>query len=278
MIALEEHETHNKNFRSGMVQSWNKFCFQGGYIEFSVKLPGPASPAAVATGLPFGSWVILVVQATSARPRKLAILVQLVRYRILPNQTYVNGTGPYLATHSSGTYAYNGELSYLPACDTLPALVQARTTRDPTTTSVVQRPKSISLKFRCSTRTVPSTRTPRNRFRWHPSTMLTLGATPRRRHHLRRHDHRVQHVHRWPDPGSRLLVTSRARHRFPADPNQYVKYGVEFSPDFNYDGSGSMTWYVDGKPSWTVNPKAFPPRANSTSVSVSFPSSLWLSS
>lgn len=30
------------NKTSGMVQSWNKFCFTGGYVEFSVKLPGTA--------------------------------------------------------------------------------------------------------------------------------------------------------------------------------------------------------------------------------------------
>jgi beta-glucanase (GH16 family) len=29
-----------KEFRSGMVQSWNKFCFIGGIIEISAKLPG----------------------------------------------------------------------------------------------------------------------------------------------------------------------------------------------------------------------------------------------
>ena len=29
-----------KNFKSGMVNSWNKFCFTGGYMEISVQLPG----------------------------------------------------------------------------------------------------------------------------------------------------------------------------------------------------------------------------------------------
>eukprot|EP00878_Enallax_costatus_P032528 GHUV01035753.1.p1 GENE.GHUV01035753.1~~GHUV01035753.1.p1 ORF type:complete len:387 (+),score=53.49 GHUV01035753.1:114-1163(+) len=30
------------NKTSGMVQSWNKFCFTGGLVEFSIKLPGSA--------------------------------------------------------------------------------------------------------------------------------------------------------------------------------------------------------------------------------------------
>lgn len=37
---MTEQATHNLNFQSGMVQSWNKFCFTGGYLEFSAILPG----------------------------------------------------------------------------------------------------------------------------------------------------------------------------------------------------------------------------------------------
>lgn len=40
VITLSEEPSHGLNFRSGMLQSWNKFCFQGGYIEFGVSLPG----------------------------------------------------------------------------------------------------------------------------------------------------------------------------------------------------------------------------------------------
>ncbi|CCM02458.1 uncharacterized protein FIBRA_04557 [Fibroporia radiculosa] len=40
VITMEEVENHNLNFRSGMLQSWNKFCFTTGYIEVSVSLPG----------------------------------------------------------------------------------------------------------------------------------------------------------------------------------------------------------------------------------------------
>ena len=31
-----------KNYQSGMVQGWNKFCFTGGVLEVSAKLPGDA--------------------------------------------------------------------------------------------------------------------------------------------------------------------------------------------------------------------------------------------
>lgn len=32
--------TDAKHVQSAMIQSWNKFCFVGGVIEFSAKLPG----------------------------------------------------------------------------------------------------------------------------------------------------------------------------------------------------------------------------------------------
>lgn len=38
-------ETHSMYYRAAMVQSWNKFCFQGGLLEVSAKLPGAVSAA-----------------------------------------------------------------------------------------------------------------------------------------------------------------------------------------------------------------------------------------
>ena len=36
----KEWKTHTTNFTSGMVQSWNKFCFTGGIVEVDVVFPG----------------------------------------------------------------------------------------------------------------------------------------------------------------------------------------------------------------------------------------------
>lgn len=36
----KKYETMQRHFKSGMVQSWNKFCFTGGIIEFDAKFPG----------------------------------------------------------------------------------------------------------------------------------------------------------------------------------------------------------------------------------------------
>jgi beta-glucan synthesis-associated protein KRE6 len=35
-------KTMTKNYQSGMLQGWNKFCFTGGVVEISARLPGRA--------------------------------------------------------------------------------------------------------------------------------------------------------------------------------------------------------------------------------------------
>ena len=44
-ISFEERQTHNLNFRSGMLQSWNKMCFTGAYLEIRAQLPGSPNVA-----------------------------------------------------------------------------------------------------------------------------------------------------------------------------------------------------------------------------------------
>jgi len=39
-IKFDAFKNHNLNYRSGMLQSWNKMCFKGGYMEASISLPG----------------------------------------------------------------------------------------------------------------------------------------------------------------------------------------------------------------------------------------------
>ncbi|KAF8908962.1 glycoside hydrolase family 16 protein [Gymnopilus junonius] len=45
VITMTEQQTHDLNFQSGMVTTWNKLCFTTGYIEVSVSMPGsPSAP------------------------------------------------------------------------------------------------------------------------------------------------------------------------------------------------------------------------------------------
>lgn len=39
-LKMDAFQSHNLNYRSGMVQSWNQMCFKGGRLEASISLPG----------------------------------------------------------------------------------------------------------------------------------------------------------------------------------------------------------------------------------------------
>jgi beta-glucanase (GH16 family) len=40
-VRIDNVAANGLDYRSGMLQSWNKFCFTGGYIEVATSLPGP---------------------------------------------------------------------------------------------------------------------------------------------------------------------------------------------------------------------------------------------
>ncbi|KAJ7264010.1 beta-glucan synthesis-associated [Mycena haematopus] len=40
VITMTEQDFHDLNFKSGMMQTWNKFCFTTGYVEVRVSFPG----------------------------------------------------------------------------------------------------------------------------------------------------------------------------------------------------------------------------------------------
>lgn len=42
LLKRNGFEIYTKNYTSGMVQSWNRFCFTGGLLEIDLKLPGKA--------------------------------------------------------------------------------------------------------------------------------------------------------------------------------------------------------------------------------------------
>lgn len=63
MIVIEEAPTdpdQNQHpglpYLSGMLQSWNKFCFTTGYIEVSVIFPGQADVAGYVSALRYGQY------------------------------------------------------------------------------------------------------------------------------------------------------------------------------------------------------------------------------
>jgi beta-glucanase (GH16 family) len=89
-LRLDAFPNHGVQYRSGMLNSWNKICFKGGIFEVSMSLPGPAA----VMGLWPGAWTM----GNLGRPGYLSTTEGLWPYTyqacdvgITPNQSSPDG-------------------------------------------------------------------------------------------------------------------------------------------------------------------------------------------
>ncbi|KAH9890083.1 glycoside hydrolase family 16 protein [Cubamyces lactineus] len=109
VITMDEVENHDLNFRSGMIATWNKFCFTTGYIEVRVSMPGsPEAP---------GLWPAAWTMGNLGRQGYGATTEGMWPYSYdscdvgtFPNQTDKNGNPAAAATGGDG----GSPLSFLP--------------------------------------------------------------------------------------------------------------------------------------------------------------------
>lgn len=112
VLEMREMPTHGLDFRSGMLQSWNKMCFsKNAYIEVRVMLPGNTKIG----GFWPGAWTM----GNLGRPGYGATTEGTWPYSYdacdvgaLPNQTRPDGSGPEAALTTGG--GPGGALSFLP--------------------------------------------------------------------------------------------------------------------------------------------------------------------
>ncbi|EAU88719.1 beta-glucan synthesis-associated protein KRE6 [Coprinopsis cinerea okayama7 len=110
--VADNSTNHNMQFRSGMIQTWNKFCFTGGLIEAMVRLPGFSDVA--------GLWPAVWTMGNLGRAGYGATNDGMWPYTYdscdvgtLPNQTYP-GTNLPEAALINGDPSFNNVLSFLP--------------------------------------------------------------------------------------------------------------------------------------------------------------------
>ncbi|KAJ7611984.1 beta-glucan synthesis-associated [Mycena polygramma] len=103
---------YNLSYRSGMLSSWNKFCFTGGILLSSVTLPGTTNV--------LGLWPAVWAMGNLGRAGYGASLDGMWPYSYdscdvgtLANQTLPDNSGPQAALTSGGDNR-NSELSFLP--------------------------------------------------------------------------------------------------------------------------------------------------------------------
>ncbi|KAA1063756.1 hypothetical protein PGTUg99_004190 [Puccinia graminis f. sp. tritici] len=112
VIQIDQEPAHNLRARSGMIQSWNKFCFTEGYIEVNISLPG--SPGV--QGFWPGAWTMgnLARAGFGASNEGMwPYSYEACDVGTLPNQTMPDGRTP-PAAKTSGSPDYGGALSWLP--------------------------------------------------------------------------------------------------------------------------------------------------------------------
>ncbi|TFK44700.1 glycoside hydrolase family 16 protein [Crucibulum laeve] len=110
VITLSQKETHDLHYEGGLISTWNKFCFTGGYIETSVSLPGANNI--------LGLWPAIWTMGNLGRAGYGASLEGVWPYTYdscdvgtLANQTL---QGLPLAATMNGDEGNGGVLSYLP--------------------------------------------------------------------------------------------------------------------------------------------------------------------
>ncbi|KAF9233634.1 beta-glucan synthesis-associated [Melanogaster broomeanus] len=107
-IVMDNVAKNGMPYRSGMLQSWNKFCFTTGYIEVSVSLPGPNQET-------MGYWPGAWTMGNLARPGYGGTTDGVWPYSYDACDTLPDGSGPASAVHSDASKSkYNFELSWLP--------------------------------------------------------------------------------------------------------------------------------------------------------------------
>ncbi|KAK0543449.1 beta-glucan synthesis-associated protein [Tilletia horrida] len=295
VIALEAMEIHNLNFRSGMLQSWNKFCYQGGYIEFSMLQPGDRET--------MGYWPALWMMGNLGRPGYLGsteglwpysydscdtgivsllnvgsishlLPISLTKRRFssiqMPKQLYWNESGPIATVHGTGQYSKaapddpNGpkRLSHLPgmrfpAC-TCPGedhpgpnvnVGRSAAELDVIESQIQFHHNQFHSYASQSMQTAPFDAG----YFWHNETDVD--------YHI--YNDTISTINNY--VGGPLQECTSGLTQVPDDGfelngERYIKYGVEYQPDWDGNGNAFVTWYVDDKPSWTVFGSALGPR------------------
>ncbi|KIM28936.1 glycoside hydrolase family 16 protein [Serendipita vermifera MAFF 305830] len=245
VFTMEQVPNHGMNFKSGMVQSWNKFCFTGGYIETAVSLPGtPDAP---------GFWPGVWTMGNLGRAGYGATTEGMWPYSYdscdvgtFPNQTDRNGNP---ASAATGNYNHDGPISYLPgqrlsACtcpgsdhpgpstsngrsapeiDIIEAQIRLSVERGQASQSFQLAPFDDGYNYK---NTTPETTI-------YDSTMT------------------VQNTYKggvWQQAASALTYVKHEN--YVGTSGGYGTYGFEYNPSRGNDGY--ITWSVDGEKTWTV--------------------------
>ncbi|KAK0544673.1 beta-glucan synthesis-associated protein [Tilletia horrida] len=267
-IAFEPMEIHNLNFRSGMLQSWNKMCFQGAYIEIAMMQPGTSQQQ--------GFWPGMWTLGNLARPGYQGSNEGNWPYSydscdagILRHQLWTNGSGPPLTQTAtvpnlsakdplephSPVYLNGLPGMRFPSCtcegEDHPG-PNVRTARSAPEIDIIE--AQMRFDFDGGEGHIYASQSAQIApmdpyYNWWNATDIDY------------HTY-VDTAHVNPYRGAALQECASVLAKVPTDGfvqngQRFVKYGLEYSPDWDGDGNGFITWFIDGEPTWTLWGSAF---------------------
>lgn len=256
-ITMSEKITHDLYFQSGMLQSWNKFCFQGGYIEMAAILPGSSDSQ--------GYWPGLWTMGNLGRPGYPGSTDGMWPYSynscdtgILKNQTNVAGTGPEAVLNANGPYSaqYKHHLSYLPGMRSSACTCSGEDHPGPNRNVGRGAPELDILEAQTSDGHGGASQSLQTApfdvdYAWkNSSDHATLYQSTSKFNSYTGgvYQEAVSGVSVIPDDAYELAPTPRA-----------VRFGVDYTPDWDGNGDASVTWFIDGKAMWQVKGSAIGP-------------------
>lgn len=258
-ITLEEVPEHNMNFRSGMLVSWNKLCFQGGYLETEVIFPGgPATR---------GYWPAVWTMGNLGRPGHLATTDGLWPYvyngcdvGILENQTYLDGSGPHAALRAKQLGKKHREkISNLPGMRASSCTCPGEDHPGPKNTVARGIPEidlfetQVNPDEEASFASQSYQASPFDHdYKWNED-----------KDSYEVYDRDVSNVNVYkggPLQEAMSVLTRVPDFAFFDTDMKPCKFGIEYIPDKpNTNGTGSVTFYVNGKKTWHLTGAALKP-------------------
>ncbi|KAJ9125351.1 hypothetical protein QFC22_000311 [Naganishia vaughanmartiniae] len=257
IITQTQEPIHGLNFKSGMLQSWNKICFWGSmYIEVAVSLPGNNRVGGFWPGVwTFGN--LGRAGYTGTTDGTWPYTYDSCDTGILPNQTWSNGTGPWAAINSGGG---DSTLSFLPGHRWSSCTCSGYETEHPgpnitigrnvpeidlieAQIEVAQATGQVSQSFQVA---------PFNGYYRIDNSSVSVD------------DETITSMNsywggQYQQAASFLTDVDNDYYRDNSD--EYGVFGVESYANENTRGDNYITWVANGKPSWTLPAQAIGPDA-----------------
>ena len=248
-ITLDQEIEHGQFFRSGMLQSWNKFCFQGGYIEARVMFPGGP--------LTKGYWPGFWLMGNLGRPGFPASNDGMWPYvyeecdvGIMPNQTEQGGKSPQGAVNGGN---HNQRISILPGMRLSSCTCPGEDHPGPSNKVARMAPEIDILELQVDLAKGGSYASQSfqmapfdYKYAWDANSssyqIFNSKITDKNTYKGGNLQEAVSCVTRVPD----------AAFEEAEEEATFTTMGMEYVPDFDNTGQGYITFYVNGTRSWTI--------------------------